>query len=174
MSFGPHGSYYVGDTLHAPDSPDSLYPRRATLIVFGLAATVVAFGECLLALRHVRRRIAAMAPSLATFFACAVIGWRSYPYWAMGVYQVGIGSYPQRDQDPKALIPMTWIGEFWRLPVMFLYLICYLALPALAVQTIILLKRRQFFAAGVTAGCTSIALIFMLACSPDYMAWLMD
>ena len=174
MSFAPHGGYYVGEALHASDSPYSLYPRRVALVIFGLAATVVAFAEFLWLLSRGRVTLGSTSPSLAALFACAVVGWRSYPYWVMGVYQVGIGAFPPRDQDPKSLIPMTWIGEFWRLPVMFLPLLCYVVIPGLAVLTIVSLRRRQFAAAGITAGCTSIALLFMMAFSPDYMVWLLD
>lgn len=174
MSFAPHGSYYVGEAIHAPDSPASLYPLRVALVIFGLAATVIAFAELVRPLNRRRRDFLSFSPSFAAFLACAVVGWRSYPYWVMGVYQIGIGAFPSRDQDPKSLIPMTWIGEFWRLPVMFLPLLCYVVLPGLMVLAVVLLWRRQFVAAGITACCASVALLFMLTFSPDYMAWLMD
>jgi len=173
-TFAPHGAYYVGQVLQKPDSPDSLYPLRVVLVLFGLVATVVTFAEFLRLLRHGGSRLATAAMSFAAFFASAVVGWRLFPYWVMGVYQVGIGAFPQRDQDPKSMIPMTWIGEFWRLPVLFLILLCYVVLPGLAVLAGVLLWKRQFTAAGITAGCTGIALMFMRAFSPDYMAWLMD
>ena len=55
----------------------------------------------------------------------------------MGIYQVGIGAFPPRDQDPKSLIPMTWMGELWRFPVMLLTLLSYVVLPALAVLALV-------------------------------------
>ena len=173
MTFAPHGAYYVGQTLHSPDSPDSLYALRVVLILFGLIATVVTFAQFVRSFRHGPSSLLAV-PSFAAFFACAVVGWRSFPYWVMGVYQVGIGAFPPRDQDPKSMIPMTWISEFWRLPVMILPLLCYVVLPGLAVLAGVLLWKRQFVAAGITASCASVALVFMLAFSPDYMTWLMD
>jgi hypothetical protein len=174
MSFAPHGSYYVGESVHAPDSPASLYPLRVALVIFGLVTTVIAFAEFVRVLSRGRCDFISLAPSFAAFFACAVVGWRSYPYWVMGVYQVGIGAFPPRDQDPKSLIPMTWIGEFWRLPVMFLPLLCFVVLPGLAALVIFSLWRGQFTGAAITACCATVALLFMLAFSPDYMAWLMD
>ena len=69
-----------------------------------------------------------LASFAAVFLACAVVGWRSYPYWATGVYQVGIGAFPPMDQDPKRMIPMLWIGDLWRLPVLLLYWLCYVAI----------------------------------------------
>ena len=174
MTFAPHGPYYAGQALHAPDSPDSLYPGRVALVLFGLAATVVTFAEFVRSFHHGSFDAVSAPPSFAAFFACAVVGWRLYPYWVMGVYQVCIGAFPPRDQDPKSMIPMTWISELWRLPVMVLPLLCYVVLPGLAVLSGVLLWRRQFVAAGITASCASIALVFMLAYSPDYMTWLMD
>jgi hypothetical protein len=174
MSFAPHGPYYVGQVLHDPDSSDSFYALRVMLVLFGLVATVVAFVQFLRSFRPGAPGFVSAVPSFAAFFACAVVGWRSFPYWIMGVYQVGIGAFPQRDQDPKSMIPMAWIGEFWRLPVMFLPLLCYLVLPGLTVLAGVLLWKRQFVAAGITVSCASVAFFFMLAFSPDYMTWLMD
>ena len=174
MTFAPHGAYYVGQTLHTPDSSASLYPLREALVLFGLIATVVTFAQFLWSLRHGPASLVSAPPSFAAFFACAVVGWRSFPYWVMGVYQVGIGKFPPRDQDPKSMIPMTWIGELRRLPVMFLPLLCYVVLPGLALLSGVLLWRRQFVAAGITATCASVALVFMLSFSPKYMIWLMD
>ena len=174
MSFAPHGSYYSEGVLRAADSPDSLYPRRVALVVFGLAAALVAFAEFILSMRGIREGVARFAPNAAAFLACAVVGWRSYPYWVMGVYQVAIGSFPPRDQDPKSLIPMIWIGDLWRLPVILLDALCFLAIPALAILTILALRQRRFVAAAITAFCTGVSLTFMLAFSPGYSIWLMD
>jgi hypothetical protein len=174
MTFAPHGASYVGQTLHAADSSASLYPLREALVLFGLIATLSAFAQFLWSLRHGPASLVSAPPSFAAFFACAVVGWRSFPYWVMGVYQVTIGNFPPRDQDPKSMIPMTWIGELWRLPVMFLPLLCYVVLPGLALLSGVLLWRRQFVAAGITATCASVALVFMLSFAPNYMIWLMD
>ena len=85
-----------------------------------------------------------------------------------------IGAFAPRDQDPKSLIPMVWIGELWRFPVVLLYALCYVAVPLFAIVTFIAWWRRRYFVAGITAFCTAILLIFMLGFSPDYMTWLMD
>jgi hypothetical protein len=167
MSFRPYAPY-------AAASADSLHPRRVALVLLGLAAAVAAFVEFVAALRRTRTDIVTLAPFAAVFLACAVVGWRSYPYWATGVYQVSIGTFPPMDQDPKRLIPMVWIGDLWRLPVLLLYLLCYVAVPALAVTVIIALWRRRFIAGLVTAVCIGITLLFMLGFSPDYVTWLMD
>jgi len=165
MSFQPYPSYA---------STDSLQPRRVLLVLLGLSAAVVALAELAVGIRRARGDIIDVLPFGAVFLACAVIGWRSYPYWATGVYQVGVGAFPPMDQDPKRLIPMIWIGELWRLPVLLLYLLCYVAIPALLIAAIIACWRRRFVPGLTTAFCTGIALVFMLAFSPNYVTWLMD
>ena len=165
MSLPPYPAY---------SSTDSLQPRRVALVLVGLMAAVVAFVESVVMARHSRRDFIALASFAAVFIACAVVGWRSYPYWATGVYQVGIGTFPPMGQDPKRLIPMTWIGDFWRLPVLMLYLLCYIAVPTLSVAAIFALWRRRFEAGIITAVCIGIILVFMLGFSPDYVTWLMD
>ena len=174
MTFAPYGPYYEGQALHAPEVTDLLYPLRVMLVLFGLMATVVAFAQFLRTFRRDASSLVSAAPSFATFFACAVVGWRSFPYWVMGVYQVKIGAFPPRDQDPKSMIPMIWIGELWRLPIMLLPLLSYVVLPGLAVLAVVLAWRRQYAAACITVSCESVALLFMLAFSPGYIGWLMD
>jgi hypothetical protein len=165
MSLPPYPAY---------SSTDSLQPRRVALVLVGLTTAVAAFIEFVVMARHSRRDFIALASFAAVFIACAVVGWRSYPYWATGVYQVGIGAFPPMDQDPKRLIPMAWIGDLWRLPVLLLYLICYIAVPALSVAAMVALWRRRFAAGIITAVCIAITLVFMLGFSPDYVTWLMD
>ena len=165
MSLPPYPAY---------SSTDALQPRRVALVLLGLVTAVAAFVELVASVRHSRRDIIALASFAAVFIACAVVGWRSYPYWATGVYQVGIGAFPPMDQDPKRLIPMTWIGDLWRLPVLLLYLLCYVAVPVLSVAAIVALWRRRFVAGIITAVCIGITLLFMLGFSPDYVTWLMD
>jgi hypothetical protein len=173
MTFAPYGPDYLGGTLQMPNGPDSLYPVRVALILFGLVATVVALTQFVRTFRRAPSRISAV-PSFAVFFACAVVGWRSIPYWVMGVFQVSLGAFPPRDQDPKGMIPMTWMSEFWRLPVLSLSLLGYVVLPGLVVLAGMLLWRRQFGGAVITASCASVALGFMLGFSPEYLSWLMD
>jgi hypothetical protein len=165
MGFQPYRPY---------DSSDSLQPRRVALVLLGLSAAVAAFTELLLVARRARSDLIGLVPFAAVFLACAVVGWRNYPYWATGVYQVAIGAFPPMDQDPKRMIPMTWIGDLWRLPVLLLYLLCFLGVPTFLVGTVVAFWRRRFVSGFITAICVGIALTFMLGFSPDYVTWLMD
>jgi hypothetical protein len=134
----------------------------------------VAFVELLAMASRTRTDFVGLAPFAAVFLACAVVGWRSYPYWATGVYQVGIGAFPSIDQDPKRMIPMLWIGDLWRFPVLLLYLLCYVGVPVLSVAAIDAFSRRRFGAGITTALSIGIVSLFMLRFSPNYVGWLMD
>jgi hypothetical protein len=165
MSFQPYPAY---------SSTDPLQSRRVALVLLGLATAVVGFVEFVVNARSAPRDLLGIAAFASVFLACAVVGWRSYPYWATGVYQVGIGAFPPMDQDPKRMIPMIWIGDFWRLPIILLYLLCYVGVPVLAIAAIVAFVRRRFVAGITTALCIGIVLVFMLGFSPDYLIWLMD
>lgn len=155
-------------------STDALQARRVMIVILGLTTAVVALAEFVVMVRRSRRDFIALACFAAVFLACAVVGWRSYPYWATGVYQVNIGAFSPLDQDPKRLIPMAWIGELWRLPVLLLYLLCYIAVPFLSVASVVAFFQRRFLIGFITALCIGITLIFMLGFSPYYVGWLMD
>jgi hypothetical protein len=166
--------YAMSFRPYAPYTSDSLHPHRVALVLLGLAAAITAFVEFMATIRRNRTDIVGLASFAAVFLACAVVGWRSYPYWATGVYQVGIGAFPPMDQDPKGLIPMVWIGDLWRLPVLLLYLLSYAAIPVLLVAGIVAFWRRRFAPGITTALCIGIVLLFMLRFSSDYLTWLMD
>jgi len=152
---------------------DALSLKRTLLIIFGLLAALISFSEFIFFLIRYHEIFTTTACAAASL-ACAVIGWRSYPYWATGVYQVRIGAHSFGLQDPKDLAPMTWIGEFWRLPVLLLYLVCYVAVPLLLVISVIAIRRRRY-GLGITIGlCMAIVLVFMVGFSPGYIDWIMD
>ncbi|HEY1170293.1 MAG TPA: hypothetical protein VGH19_02880 [Verrucomicrobiae bacterium] len=153
---------------------DALEPLRIILVLLGLATAITAFVELILMARHNRRDYVALSTFAAIFIACAVVGWRNYPYWTMGVYQVSIGAFPPMIQDPKGLIPMTWIGDLWRMPVILLYLLGYVAIPLFSVAVLAAFWRRRFAAGIVTAVGIVITLVFTQGFSPHYYIWLMD
>ena len=154
-------------------SVDSHYATRVALILLGLSAPGVAVWELLRGHRQIRADLG-VTPILALFLAGAVIGWRDYPYWVNGVYQVDLGAFPGRDQDPKGLMPMVWIGDLWRIPVLFLHLTYFAGVPLLAIAGIIALWKRRLAVALITALGFGTAVVFMHCFSRDYVGWLMD
>lgn len=156
------------------DASDSLYLPRTTLTILGLLAVIAAFTEFIYLLARYRRDVFTIATNAAALLACAVLGWRSYPYWTNGVYRMRSGAFRFHLQDPKDLAPMIWIGDFWRIPVLLLYLVCYVAIPALLILSVIAFRRRMRVAATVIALCATTALMFMIGFSPKYVDWILD
>jgi hypothetical protein len=91
------------------------------------------------------------------------------------MYQAYKGNARVGDFDPKALVPMVWIGEFWRLGVWIFHLAAIFGGPCLLIALLVPAISRNrppwltafsFLSLAVTM-CT---LLF----SPRYAEWLMD
>jgi hypothetical protein len=173
MSFRPYAEIGRQGVWSGTYRANRSYPLRAGLIAFGLVATiaagVVAVGTC-------RREgwSRGSVAAISTFGACWALGWHSYPYWINGVFRasdLAIGGA----LDPKALPPMTWIGELWRIPVIVGYPVGFLwaAVSLLAgVRSIFARRGASLWGWGVvvTSGITVAALLYC----PEYGTWLMD
>ena len=101
------------------------------------------------------------------------IGWKHYPYWANGLSYIGCGG---GTYDPKGLVPMAYIGEFWRIPIMLFYPIELILIPTtfviLIVTSIKSKKIDLITLLGIVIIATTIALNYFI--NTDYWAWLMD
>lgn len=174
MSFTPSPGLYAAGVWEAAASTDPVFSRRAGLIAFGLMATLAAAFE--FGVHAFRRRSgwATVLTSYALAVACAVIGWRSFPYWVNGVFAFETGHVPYTDLDPKALMPSIWIGDFWRLGVFAIYPATVVAVAGSLVAAIAYSRERWFIHALIPIAAAAIATLFLLAYSPQYMAWLLD
>jgi hypothetical protein len=159
---------------YAAYKTDSVHLWRSAAVLIGLLAGLAAFIEFVSSCLRARANVASIASFGAALLACIVVGWRCYPYWAAGVYQVQIGAFPQTDLDPKGLVPMIWIGELWRLPVLLLEIPCWLAAALLAVFGVVAVYRRQTLCGSITLLSVGVALACVLLFSPGYGAWLLD
>jgi hypothetical protein len=150
-------------------SHDPQYGLRAGLIAFGLAVSIASF-LCVVATvlanpGHRSLIVLSGAFTLSIFS----LGWKNFPYWINGVYQAYIRGQGA-DFDPKALIPMTWIGEVWRFGVLLLY-------PAVFLGLIFSL----FFAVKIRSWSLSLSImtlfllnLFCFLGPLNYLTWLMD
>jgi hypothetical protein len=173
MSFTPSPGLYPDRVWAATSSSDPIFARRAVLIVFGLASTIAAAIEFCL---HLRRRFgpATVLTSYTVLAACAVIGWRPFPYWLNGAYAFESDRVPYTDLDPKGLVPMTWVGDFWRLGVFAIYPATALAIVAGLIAAVAYIRQRRLIRASIPLAAAGIAAVFLLAFSPGYMSWLLD
>lgn len=153
------------------------FPLRAALVAIGLFAPVVVAAVTTMSFLHDSPAIAAqrLILNLSVFCATFAVGWRMFPYWVNGVFQANAGRAPLADFDPKALPPMTWIGEVWRLPVFLFY-----PTAALGVLTILPLVVAGWQSGRyptpwlwLTLGAWAVTLGTLMY-SPGYFGWLMD
>jgi len=173
MTFTPFAGIYASGTYAAPYETDPLQARRVALVLLGLCATVASLLECGLFLFR-RADLASVLGSAASLFACAVVGWHSFPYWVTGVYAAYSGRVPWADFDPKGLIPAAWLGEWWTMSVLILYPAAIPALSGGMLSSILLLRRGYWLRAIVPAACAGIGLLFLTAFSPGYVGWILD
>jgi hypothetical protein len=173
MTFTPFQGIYSFGPYEAAYDTDPLQARRVGLVAFGLCGTVLASLELLWVLYR-RSQVSSMLTCVAAWFACAVVGWKSFPYWVTGVFAAYSGRAPLADFDPKGLIPMIWLGELWRFGVLLLYPMALLVAPAALVASILCFRRRAYVRSAIPLACASIGLVFLFCFSPDYLGWLMD
>ncbi len=153
---------------------DPLNGPRGALILLGLIAFLLSAVEVAVTGRRHGWKAETILPVIALAIACFVIGWRLMPYWALGTYQQSIGGQPFRDMDPKNHMPMIWIGELWRLPILLFQFLAFALLPGGAFAAIILLGRRHYLPAAITFGGIAIAAYYFFRFRADYIVWLMD
>jgi hypothetical protein len=173
MSFTPFQGIYTSGPYEAAYDADPLRARRVGLVAAGLCATALASLEGILVLYR-RPALPSRLTQVAAWFACAVVGWKAFPYWATGVFAAYSGRAPLADFDPKGLIPMTWLGELWRFGVLLLYPLALFVAPAAVMSSILLFRRRAYVRSAVPVACAAIGLVFLFCFSPGYVTWLMD
>jgi hypothetical protein len=173
MRYVPFEGVHEFGAYRAPYEQDPLLSQRVALVWIGIGSTGIAVLECAVLFFRQPNRVT-LCTGIAAWFACAVLGFRSMPYWAAGVYAVYSQRVPFTDLDPKRLVPIDSLGDPWRLLVLFLYPAACVAIPAGVVGSVLLYRRRSGFWSVIPSLCAAIGLFFMLAFSPGYVDWLMD
>jgi hypothetical protein len=174
----------IGICTGLPIQADPLYAIRASFITGGLIASAL---SVLILLWDLRTRINELLElkivsnvilRMSMTICSLSIGWVAFPYWINGVFQAYRGNRPPdcylNAFDPKALLPMIWIGDIWRLGVIFIFLVAFFIGSALLlISPVIFIKGRNWREGVATVACLAItAAIFFL--SPGYGTWLAD
>ena len=157
-----------------PDPTDpALRQMQSVVVAAGLLVSLLSIAPVHLSLIASRpwHRTAML---YSACLACFVIGWRCLPYGTTGVYARDLGLFPWADMDPKRLIPMTWIGEFWRIGVLLIALITGVSAPLLIGVAVHAAVRRLWLDAGLTLLFAVLAGGFLFWLQQDYTGWLMD
>ncbi len=168
-TFPPENSTW--NTIPSSD-PDFWY--RFIIIFAGLGLTVLTLVISITGLFI--RNISASGKLLyfSIFAFVFSVGWMSFPYWISGLYPV-FRNETSAMFDPKALLPMTLMGEFWRLPILMLYPLIFLYLLFSLIRFIIVVIRRE------EPGINNFLILFYSLLTlgihyllPGYFYWLLD
>lgn len=183
MTFGPYEGIYTQENWRDALRLDPLYLVRAFLISGAMIAGVLSTG--LLVVDLVRNVNVVLQPDLGarlilqgSMAMCSLsVGWAAFPYWVNGVFQAYPGAAPVSYTflyDPKNLIPMTWIGEVWRLGVLLIMIIVVSGGPILFLFNLALsFITRNWKKAVATTVCLLISAAVLFS-SPNYLRWLAD
>ncbi len=173
MQFTPFAGIYTHGAYKAPYETDPLLAQRIGLIAFGLVVPVLAVIDVILAIVRRAGWLSVIA-WVEAWFACLVLGWRSFPYWVAGVYAVYSERVPRADMDPKGVVPIKWLGEIWGTTILLLYPVAVVVIPVGLIGSLVLFRRRSGFRALIPGGCAMVSLVFLVWFSPNYVGWFMD
>ena len=174
MSFPPFEQIFEVGSYKANYNEDPLQSQRMFLMSFGF---IISFISLLLAIsglfikpRNKLRVAAQFGIAIATMW----IGWRTYPYWANGIYQVYTGDLSmgaQYDFDPKGLS----IPAIWALLVILLYPATYLGIIALIVLAFRYKEKEPWYSSCIWAVILMAAIIILTSIlSPGFVTWYLD
>jgi hypothetical protein len=147
---------------------------RFSIIFFGLLLTLISLIISLISIFFHKHSAADKLANLSMFVFIFVVGWMALPYWTNGLYHVfccGTSSA----YDPKSLLPMTLIGEVWRIPVLILYpvLLIYL-LFSLIRFIVVVIKNKKPGINNILILIFNVLIIAANFFTPHYFYWLLD
>lgn len=146
----------------------------SVVIIAGLIICVLAFGLLMAGYFIPGRDSAVRLADTSIFFALFALGWKNIPYWANGLFFVfrhGTSSA----YDPKGLIPMLWLSEGWRLPLLILFLLMVVFLLFNLIRLIARgFNSKPYGKYNTISLIWSILCILSFAGVPSYFYWLMD
>jgi len=150
------------------------YLFRFSTIFSGLLLALISifiFITCLFFKKHTATN---KLLNLSIFVFVFVVGWISLPYWTNGLYRIFAAAVSSA-YDPKTLIPMTLIGEIWRIPVLVLYpvILCYLLFSFIRFIVVIIRKRKPGWE-NVLILLYNLLIIAAYFFTPHYFYWLLD
>jgi len=150
------------------------YLLRFSIIFSGILLTLISMIVFITSLFFSKHTASDKLANLSMFVFVFVIGWMAIPYWTNGLYHVfccGTSSA----FDPKSLLPMTIIGEVWRIPVLLLYplLMGYL-LFSLIRFIVVVARYRNPGLNNILILVFNLLIIATYFFTPHYFYWLLD
>jgi hypothetical protein len=174
MTFKPYGQIYQDGIWGTTFELDPLYWVRAGLIITGMVGATLS----VILLIWVLNRTDLEGPDLFSQISgtlCSLsIGWVLFPYLVNGMFQAYIGNADVADFDPGALMPMIWIGDIWRIGVIFVYVLGACVAVPLIFGSIILIIRGKTWRQGTETLFYLAITATVIFCFPRYLEWLAD
>ncbi len=150
------------------------YLLRFSVIFLGLLLTVASLLVTVISVFFHKHSAIHKLANLSIFMFVFVSGWIALPYWTNGLYFVfsaGLSSA----FDPKELLPMTLIGEFWRIPVLIFYPVIVLYMIFSLIRFIVIvIKKKKFEPINILILTYNILVIAAYFFTPHYFYWLLD
>jgi len=147
---------------------------RFSIIFSGLLITLISLIVLISSIFFTKHTASDKLANLSLFVFVFVLGWMAIPYWTNGLYHVfccGTSS----SFDPKSLLPMTLIGEVWRIPILFLYPLILLYLIFSFIRIIVVVIRKKNLGTNELLILISSILVIVTAYfTPHYFYWLLD
>lgn len=162
------------DSWQLSFTPYSDYLLRFSIIFFGLLLTLICLIITMVSLFFYKHAAADKLANLSMLVFVFVVGWMAIPYWTNGLYHVFYNGTSSAF-DPKALLPMILIGEFWRIPVLVLYplLLIYL-LFSLIRFIVVVIKNKNPGVSNLLILIFNLLIIVAYFFTPHYFYWLLD
>lgn len=150
------------------------YLLRFSIIFSGLLLSLISLIVFITSLFFSKHSASDKLANLSMFVFVFVVGWMAIPYWANGLYHVfcvGTSSL----FDPKSLLPMTIIGEAWRIPVLISYplLLGYLLFSLIRFIVVVARYRNPGFN-NILILVFNLLIIGTYFFTPHYFYWLLD
>ncbi|AKF86842.1 hypothetical protein MFUL124B02_34415 [Myxococcus fulvus 124B02] len=173
MSMVPFERIYIDGPYKAPHWEDPMFPVRWRLIALGAWIPVLSMPFALIALMR-RRQLGLVLLQVSLLLCVCVIGWRNFPYYALGIYRAYIGDARSWDFDPKGLLqPYRETGYFSLEEILLLYPISLVAV--LLIGSLLFRKRRRISRAFILSVAMCLATtVFAFLSTPGYLEWLFD
>ncbi|HNZ43583.1 MAG TPA: hypothetical protein PKN41_09595 [Bacteroidales bacterium] len=164
----------TADSWQAMPSAYPGYLFRFSVIFSGLLLTIISLIIFIISLFFSKHSASDKLANLSMFVFVFVLGWMAIPYWTNGLYHVfccGTSSL----FDPKSLLPMTIIGEAWRIPILVLYpLFMGYLLFSLIRFIVLVVRRKNPGIINVVILLFNLLIIAVFFFVPHYFYWLLD
>jgi hypothetical protein len=157
--------------LDMPSDPQ--FSERKIFIHTGMGISLLSF-LLFAAMIFIRRRgQSGFWFGMTAFMLVFMICWRSYPYWAYALQDI-FATGGNSCYDPKALLPMALMGEYWRFPVLILQMLVWPLSLFILLREIIIFRANRKLLPLLLIVLMVLLQAVVVVFTPGYLEWLLD